>query len=87
MINPLNTDEICVINSCHCHDALVKIMGVQEKMVKDKLNDLFDSVISSRLFAMSDMGITQYDSDEFYEEARQFFEQCFRDSILKYFGS
>jgi hypothetical protein len=62
-------------------------MKVQEKMVKDKFNDSFDSIISARLFAMGDMGITEYDSDEFYQEARQFFEQCFRDSILKYFGS
>lgn len=85
MINSSNSEEVCIINSCHCHEELLKIMDLQEKMVKDKFDDLFDSVIASRLLAMKDMGITQYDSDEFYSEARQFFEQCFQDSVKNYF--
>lgn len=85
MINISNLEESCTINSCECHEALLKIMRVQEIMIKNKFNDLFDSIVTSRLMAMSDMGITQYNSDEFYDEARQFFDQCFKAAIQNYF--
>jgi len=75
----------CPIKSCNCEDALSKIVSVQELLVKNKVSDLIDSTITARLFNMKEMGL-QY-GDDIYQEAKNFLERCFQESIDQYFKS